>query len=264
MLSSRLEFLQSPHLVVAVQEFFGVRYLAATDEDAPATMDDGQRGHGAGGLIHKRNISNSSSDEGFNDATASSSSDSGTRSDDMMSGCTAHHAATVDSKLMENPLSSSSPSVASEAIRPYAITNRFWYYLFVLATELGDEIFYATMIPFWFWNIDGAVGRRVVFVWSVVMYIGQSAKDVIRWPRPGRPVHRLQQKWGLEYGMPSTHAMVAVAMPFSVVAFMADRYVFSVTIGVAVATVWCTAICLSRLYLGMHSVLVSVIMRILK
>lgn len=54
----------------------------------------------------------------------------------------------------------------------YRVTNSFWYYLFVLGTALGDEIFYATFIPFWFWNIDGAVGRRVVFVWSSVMYVG--------------------------------------------------------------------------------------------
>lgn len=88
------------------------------------------------------------------------------------------------------------------------ITNKFWYYLFIIGTEFGDELFYATMIPFWFWNIDGAVGRRVVFVWSIVMYIGQGLKDIIRWPRPGPPVQRLQSKWSVEYGMPSTHAMV--------------------------------------------------------
>lgn len=46
---------------------------------------------------------------------------------------------------------------------------------------------------------------------------------IIRWPRPGPPVHRLQNKWGLEYGLPSTHAMVSLAMPFSVVIFMYDR-----------------------------------------
>lgn len=55
------------------------------------------------------------------------------------------------------------------------------------------------------------------------MAVGQGCKDIIRWPRPGRPVHRLQNKWGLEYGMPSTHAMVAVCMPFSVTIFMLDR-----------------------------------------
>ncbi|CAB0006606.1 unnamed protein product, partial [Nesidiocoris tenuis] len=55
--------------------------------------------------------------------------------------------------------------------KEYAITNKFWYFLFVLGTELGDEIFYASFIPFWFWNIDGAVGRRVVMVWSIVMCV---------------------------------------------------------------------------------------------
>lgn len=60
-----------------------------------------------------------------------------------------------------------------------------------------------------FWNVDGAVGRRVVFLWSIVMYIGQVLKDIIRSPRPGPPVQRLQSKWSVEYGMPSTHAMVS-------------------------------------------------------
>lgn len=49
-------------------------------------------------------------------------------------------------------------------------------------------------------------------------------KDVIRWPRPGFPVSRLQKKWALEYGMPSTHAMVSVAIPFSVLIYTYDRY----------------------------------------
>lgn len=55
----------------------------------------------------------------------------------------------------------------------YTITNTFWYYLFLFGTELGDEIFYSSFIPFLFWNIDGAVGRRVVLVWAIVMTIGK-------------------------------------------------------------------------------------------
>lgn len=54
----------------------------------------------------------------------------------------------------------------------FIITNKFWYYWFLFGTALGDEVFYACMIPFWFWNIDGAVGRRVVLIWTIVMYIG--------------------------------------------------------------------------------------------
>ncbi|KAJ8967489.1 hypothetical protein NQ314_002803 [Rhamnusium bicolor] len=93
--------------------------------------------------------------------------------------------------------------------KEYIISNKFFYYLFIFGTALGDETFYSAFIPFWFWNVDGAVGRRVVLVWTIVMYIGQGVKDIIRWPRPGPPVVRLQNKWALEYGMPSTHAMEA-------------------------------------------------------
>lgn len=60
----------------------------------------------------------------------------------------------------------------TEKVQDFVIENKFWYYLFSIGTSLGDEIFYASFIPFWFWNIDGAVGRRMVCVWCVVMYIG--------------------------------------------------------------------------------------------
>lgn len=54
------------------------------------------------------------------------------------------------------------------------ISNPFWFHLFTLGTALGDEMFHASFIPFWFWNIDGAVGRRFVCVWTISMYIGKS------------------------------------------------------------------------------------------
>lgn len=54
----------------------------------------------------------------------------------------------------------------------YEVTNKFWYYLFLIGTGLGDELFYASFIPFWFWNVDGFVGRRFVLVWTIIMYMG--------------------------------------------------------------------------------------------
>ena len=36
------------------------------------------------------------------------------------------------------------------------------------------------VVSFWFWNIDGAVGRRVILIWNLIMYIGQAFKDIIR------------------------------------------------------------------------------------
>ena len=107
----------------------------------------------------------------------------------------------------------------------YVIRNKFWFYLFTFGAGLGYEVFYATFFPFWFWNIDGAVGRRMVLVWVIVMYTGQALKDVIRWPRPSSPpVVSLEPDYVLEYGMPSTHAMVGVSLPFSMLIFTVNRY----------------------------------------
>lgn len=88
-------------------------------------------------------------------------------------------------------------------------------------------------------------------------FLGQGLKDVIKWPRPGPPVIRLQAKWALEYGLPSTHAMVAVSIPFSILLYTMDRYQYDPTLGFIIAILWCTVVCVSRLYLGMHTVLVS-------
>lgn len=103
------------------------------------------------------------------------------------------------------------------------VTNKFWYYLFIIGTELGDEMFYACFIPFWFWNVDGVVGRRFVLVWATLMYIGQALKDILCLPRPPKPVVKLQSRWAAEYGLPSTHAMVGVSIPFSILLYTHER-----------------------------------------
>lgn len=105
------------------------------------------------------------------------------------------------------------------------IENRFWYYFFSFGASLGYEMFYASFFPFWIWNIDGAVCRRVINVWVLIMYVGQAAKDVICWPRPAAPpVVHLEPHYVVEYGMPSTHAMVGAAVPFSFLYFTHNRY----------------------------------------
>ncbi|KAL1397112.1 hypothetical protein pipiens_002582 [Culex pipiens pipiens] len=225
--SGIVEYLKSPELVVRVQEFFGIEYLHKDQTVPPEDQTNSKRAEN--GAITRRKAPSTTangSSAGPNEEDSSSSS----------SGC-------------------DKDETAAATPAPYRVTNKFWHYLFLIGTELGDELFYATFIPFWFWNIDSAVGRRVVMVWSAVMYVGQTLKDVIRWPRPGYPVSRLQKKWAMEYGMPSTHAMVSVAIPFSVLIYTYDRYIYSLPAGLTFALVWCAVICFSRIYLGMHSVL---------
>ena len=62
---------------------------------------------------------------------------------------------------------------AKEARASHKIENRFWYYLFTFGAFLGDDAFYISFYPFWIWNIDGAVGRRLCVTWSIAMYFGE-------------------------------------------------------------------------------------------
>jgi len=138
----------------------------------------------------------------------------------------------------------------------YEVQRKWLHYLFLFGTSLGDELFYSIFFTFWFWSVDGAVGRRVVLVWAICMYVGQSLKDIIRWPRPSSPpAVKMESRWNLEYGMPSTHAIVGAEVPLSIIYFTSSRYQYSVWMGITVAVSICTLVCLSRLYLGMHSVL---------
>lgn len=89
-----------------------------------------------------------------------------------------------------------------------------------------------------------------------VHILGQGIKDIMKMPRPGPPVQKLQKKWALEYGMPSTHAMVGISIPFSILFYTMNRYQYSFHWGLLLSTTWCSSICISRIYLGMHSILV--------
>ena len=76
-------------------------------------------------------------------------------------------------------------------------------------------------------------------------------KDIIRWPRPSSPpVIRLEDRYALEYGMPSTHAMVGVAIPFGLLLASLYRYNLILWLSLAIAVTWTASICISRLYLG--------------
>jgi len=95
------------------------------------------------------------------------------------------------------------------------------------ASELGYEPFYITVIPFFMWNVDAYVGRLVVSLWCLSMYVGQAIKPLVRWPRPpSPPVIRLEKNpiLEMEYGFPSTHATVCTTLPFYTLYLTYNRY----------------------------------------
>ena len=48
------------------------------------------------------------------------------------------------------------------------------------------------------------------------------------------PVIQLEQKWSLEYGMPSTHAMIGLAVPTSAVIYTLATYDYPLVVGVSI------------------------------
>ena len=118
-----------------------------------------------------------------------------------------------------------SKSDSRPRLTPHIVRNRVLYYVFKFASLGGDEAFYLTALPFFFWNIDGLVMRHTVMVWSIAMYLGQATKDVLRWPRPpSPPVVRLETDFAEEYSWPSTHAVAGTTLPFMVGYTLLCRY----------------------------------------
>ncbi|XP_057714847.1 sphingosine-1-phosphate phosphatase 1-like [Corythoichthys intestinalis] len=154
-----------------------------------------------------------------------------------------------------SPLCENSPTDDAGHLE-FVVENRFLYYLFTFGTELGNELFYLSFFPFLLWNVDVPLGRRLIMVWVWVMYLGQCTKDLLGWSRPASPpVVKVELLYDSEYGMPSTHAMSATAIPFALFFLTFGRWQYSFWLGLAVALCWCLLVCVSRIYMGMHSFL---------
>uniref|UniRef100_A0A3Q3D055 Sphingosine-1-phosphate phosphatase 2 n=1 Tax=Haplochromis burtoni TaxID=8153 RepID=A0A3Q3D055_HAPBU len=64
---------------------------------------------------------------------------------------------------------------------------------------------------------------------SLVMYVGQVMKDLLKLPRPySPPVVKLETRVDAEYGLPSTHAMAATAISFTLLLSATSRIQVSI------------------------------------
>ncbi|XP_027900829.1 sphingosine-1-phosphate phosphatase 2 isoform X2 [Xiphophorus couchianus] len=92
--------------------------------------------------------------------------------------------------------------------------------------------------------------------YELVMYVGQVMKDLLKLPRPpSPPVVKLETRVDAEYGLPSTHAMAATAISFTLLLSAPSRVQFCFQTGLLIAATFSSLVSLSRLYTGMHSVL---------
>lgn len=114
-----VEYLKKPELVVNVQEWFGIEYLDKNEQK-----------------INK------------NENTLYDRSMTSDLVQNRYSNCAEHkiHRRNGCDDFCANSNENHNESTTA---RNYRINNKFWYYLFLLGTELGDETFYAISIPFW-------------------------------------------------------------------------------------------------------------------
>lgn len=147
-------------------------------------------------------------------------------------------------------------SLTGDVGQEFLIHNKLLFYLFTFGTELGNEMFFIVFFPFLFWNVDALVSRRLIVVWAWNLFVGQSTKDMVRWSRPASPpVVKVEVFYNSEYSMPSTHAMTGTAIPFCLFMLTYGRWQYSFVFGLSVALSWSVLVCVSRVYMGMHSIL---------
>eukprot|EP00047_Mylnosiga_fluctuans_P015628 m.48014 g.48014 ORF g.48014 m.48014 type:complete len:424 (-) comp6012_c0_seq1:76-1347(-) len=142
------------------------------------------------------------------------------------------------------------------------VWNAILSLIFHIGSMLGSEIIYITFFPFMFWNIEPALGRRLVYLWAIQMYFGQGLKDHLKLPRPWHVnprVRSLESDFAAEYGFPSTHTMAIMGQAVIVVVYTYredyagnGQYPLLFASFIAFMTTLVTA--LSRVYMGVHSI----------
>jgi len=128
----------------------------------------------------------------------------------------------------------------------------FWNMMSIV----GSHDFFLAFFPMVLFGFGCiSFGGRLVQRVAMGIYIGNIIKDYLCLPRPPcPPVTQLNNSGNKEFGLPSTHAVTAICLPFfTVFAFIPVAFEATFIVGFLVAAIYMYMIVYSRLYLGMHS-----------
>jgi len=127
----------------------------------------------------------------------------------------------------------------------------------LLATELGNEIFYVTAFPFVFWNISCKLGIQLVLSWLFHLVIGQWVKDVVCLPRPWHINPKVNPmgnvEYALEYGFPSTHVISVLSHVAITRTYIENHHPGQLDFWVPILYTALGLLAVSRVYMGVHS-----------
>lgn len=138
-------------------------------------------------------------------------------------------------------------------IRAGAATNPLFHAFFNVCSSMGDELFYAIMLPIYFWSFGADVGLELVNLWMVLLVVGQICKEALQLPRPfDKRVAKLERMHETEFGLPSTHTMSGF-LPFQLF-YLLQMKGIEVPYGFGIALAGLVGIALARVYKGVHSI----------
>jgi membrane-associated phospholipid phosphatase len=161
----------------------------------------------------------------------------------------------IDKKRGQQPKSKISDDVRIN----YRINNMFFYYFFSFLTHMGSEIFYILFLPLLTWVYSDKIIALTSISWAINMYLGQITKELFKMPRPTTPpVVKLDKQYINEYGFPSTHAMAAMSITFTLLALFEksnEQLFLNYSVLQLMALCLILLISFSRIYMGMHSFL---------
>jgi membrane-associated phospholipid phosphatase len=119
---------------------------------------------------------------------------------------------------------------------------------FLIVTALGQTEFYLLLFPLLYWSVDKRLGKRVGYLFLLAAATNSLLKHAFRGPRPYWLDSELNLLESADYGVPSGHAQfTAVIYPF--LAYWFRRRWFTIFTVLLII-----AMCLSRIYLGVHFV----------
>jgi membrane-associated phospholipid phosphatase len=235
-----VNYLNNPYLVTRVQQFFGVRLIGVVRDDEGS---------------NPRNLNNLNNETA--DLNSNSSSNIFSTSDDR----TVNETDVTTTRSLLRDSSIRTVKLLDNKKCLYQINNIFFYYFFQFITKVGNEIFYIVFLPCISWFYDDRISYLATLSWSIMMFAGQAAKDIIKLPRPQTPpVVKMEDRYLLEFGFPSTHAMAILNISITFTTLLiqsihSNEYAWlKILVAVTMATIT-FLVCLSRVYLGMHSFL---------
>lgn len=130
---------------------------------------------------------------------------------------------------------------------------------FAITANLGTHVFYMIMLPILFWCGHTSLGRGLVHILGIGVFITGFIKDFFSLPRPlSPPLHRITMSGSaaLEYGFPSTHSANAVSVAvYAIFTLHSPGCQFQGSTKVILEVLsyfYAFSITLGRIYCGMH------------